>query len=592
MHNTITAVATDNAGNTSTSSPSVIDQVDATGPTVGTPTQSASINWNKSRSDTITVSASDTVSGVKSVEIYDGAKDIGAATQIGTSNNWTFTATGLADGPHTFTATATDNAGNTGTSAAGVTDKVDASGPDLQIGQTPGATTWNKSTSDTITVSVSDAFNGVSSLSLAKDGASAALTPQLDGTYVFNATGLSDGVHTFTATATDSLGNVSTKTITDAVDNTAPVVSTLVGSPSGWSNSANETITGTVTDGASGVANVAIYENDGVNNVWVGSTAVDASGNFTFVKAGLTEGAYTFTAKATDNAGNVSTASSPTVTDKVDLTAPVVSAIAQSASGTPTTSKSDTISVTAIDTGGSGVKSVEIYDGAKDLGAATLINGSWGYTANGLADGTHTFGAVVTDNAGNASLLASSPTVTDQVAGGAPVVSTIGDSEPKPWTKSTSDTITVTSTSANTYVGGYLRQRFKNRIRYGSGSSWVYNAIGLKDGVHTFAAVATDNVGASTLASSKTVVDQVDTKAPTIGSPSQSASGAWTKSNSDTITVAAGDIGGSGIASVEIFEGTKDWGTATLNNGSYVLHCKRTLRRLARLHGQGDGQSR
>ena len=188
----------------------------------------------------------------------------------------------------------------------------------------------------------------------------------------------------------------------------------------------------------------------------------------------------------TDNAGNASTLpSSKAVTDQVDTTVPVISTIGQTGSSTGTQSTTDTITVTASDGNGSGVKSVEFYDGSKDLGAALQVGttNSWTFTAGAgtvqnptLAVGSHTFDAVVTDNAGNA----------------------------------------------------------------------------------------------STLPSSKAVIDQVDTTAPTIGSPSQNVSGAWTKSNSDTITVAASD-GGSGIASVHIYDGQSDLGAATLSNGSYVL---------------------
>ena len=187
--------------------------------------------------------------------------------------------------------------------------------------QTPGSTNWTTSKSDTITVSATDALSPIKSLSLTEDGASTVLTQQANGTYAFAATNLTDGVHTFTATATDSLGNVSTKTITDVVDTTPPVVSTLGGSAFGKT----ETITGTATDAGSGVAKVDIYD----NKVWVGATTVDASGKFTFVESGLAQGAHTFTAVATDNAGNASTlASSPTATAQVGQP-PVISGISE-----------------------------------------------------------------------------------------------------------------------------------------------------------------------------------------------------------------------------------------------------------------------
>ncbi len=117
-------MATDNAGNTVTSS-AVIDKVDHLGPSIASFVQSAAGSWTGTTSDTFTVKASDATSGVKSVEIYDGTKDLGAATLSGGS--WTYTANNLADGLHNFTATVADITGNTTTSTV-VTDKVDAKG--------------------------------------------------------------------------------------------------------------------------------------------------------------------------------------------------------------------------------------------------------------------------------------------------------------------------------------------------------------------------------------------------------------------------------------------------------------------------------
>ncbi len=567
--NTFTAVATDIAGNTSTSSLNVIDRYDATPPAFsGDITQTASGSWTKTTSDTLTLTATDATSGVKSVEVYDGAKDLGAATQVGTSTTWKYTATGIADGAHTFTAIVTDNAGNSAAyGGADVVDKVDANGQTLTMVQT-GPSTWNKGTSDTITLGVTEAFSGVtlSSLSLTQDGASVTLTGS--GPYTYTATGLADGVHTFVATATDSLGNTSAQTLVDAIDTTAPIVSALTGAPSGWTNATSETITGTATDAGSGVASVSVYD----NGTWIGSTAVNKSGNFTFVEAGLTAGAHTLTATATDNAGNTSTvtSSSPRVVANVDLTPPAITAITQSASGSVTTSTTDTITVTVGDgTSGSGVKSVQIYDGTTALGAATLSNGAYVYTATGLANGSHTFTAVATDNAGNT---ATSSAVIDQVSTVVPVVSAVTQSASGSWTPSTSDTVTVTATD----VGGpgvASVQVYDGTKALGaatlSNGSWTYTATGLADGAHTFAAVATDSGGNTSALSTSTAVDQVDSAGPSVSGITQSGSSAGTTSLSDALTVTASDAT-SGVKSVEIYDGTKDLGAGTYGNGAWT----------------------
>ena len=76
-----------------------------------------------------TLGLSGTVSdagGVSSVQIYDGATLLGPATV--SSGNWSYTTAALPDGSHSFTAKATDTAGNTTTTAA-VTATVDTTPP-------------------------------------------------------------------------------------------------------------------------------------------------------------------------------------------------------------------------------------------------------------------------------------------------------------------------------------------------------------------------------------------------------------------------------------------------------------------------------
>src|SRR4029077_5189430 len=76
-----------------------------------------------------TLGLSGTVSdagGVSSVQIYDGATLLGPA--IVNSGNWSDTTAALPNGSHSFTAKATDTAGNTTTTSA-VTATVDTTPP-------------------------------------------------------------------------------------------------------------------------------------------------------------------------------------------------------------------------------------------------------------------------------------------------------------------------------------------------------------------------------------------------------------------------------------------------------------------------------
>ena len=112
---------------------------------------------------------------------------------------------------------------------------------------------------------------------------------------------------------------------------------------------------------------------------------------WTFGIADLAEGTHTLTAVATDATG--STASLPrTIT--IDRSAPPAPVIALPVDGT--TTRDRRISGTAED--GS---TVAIFDGTTKLGETP--GGTWVFSPPELADGAHTFTAVATDAAGNAS---------------------------------------------------------------------------------------------------------------------------------------------------------------------------------------------
>lgn len=193
-----------------------------------------------------------------------------------------------------------------------------------------------------------------------------------------------------------------TSTPTPASDTAAPQL-TVTESKSGLTNSPADTITGTVSDGGSGVARVEIYDTVGGRTVDLGAATL-SNGTYAFTAGSLADGTHAFTAIATDKAGNATPATSAGASLTVDTTAPTLTAT-ESVSGV-TTRTSNVISGTATDSG-AGISRVEIYDTAGgrtvDLGAATLNGSAWSFTANGLATGSHAFSAIATDAAGNSS---------------------------------------------------------------------------------------------------------------------------------------------------------------------------------------------
>lgn len=158
-----------------------------------------------------TILLSGTVSdggGVAGVELYDvtGGRtvDLGHATIAGGA--WSFTATGLADGSHQFSAVATDLAGNAASLSAGPAVTVDTAVPHPAIsiitGNRNGSVTLAGTSKAGSAVSVTDTVNGqVVTIGTA--------TTAANGTWrVTSATPINViNVHSFAATALDPAGN-------------------------------------------------------------------------------------------------------------------------------------------------------------------------------------------------------------------------------------------------------------------------------------------------------------------------------------------------------------------------------------------------
>ncbi len=93
----------------------------------------------------------------------------------------------------------------------------------------------------------------------------------------------------------------------------------------------------------------------------------------------------------------------------LDTTAPseTISSTIGTDTGSTTTissgglTKDNTLALSGTVSDANGVTSVQVYDGATVLGAATVSAGTWNYTTAALADGSHSFTAKATDTAGN-----------------------------------------------------------------------------------------------------------------------------------------------------------------------------------------------
>ena len=101
----LTATATDAAGNTGVASSALSVTIDRTAPNAPVIVSDAIVNTNK-------VMLTGTAEANSKVTVFDGATLLGTATADG-GGAWSYTTSPLSDGPHAFTATASDVAGNT-----------------------------------------------------------------------------------------------------------------------------------------------------------------------------------------------------------------------------------------------------------------------------------------------------------------------------------------------------------------------------------------------------------------------------------------------------------------------------------------------
>ena len=191
-----------------------VQAIDASGLTDTTP---ATRSWSvdtlapgapaiTSPQDNDSVSASFTLSGTAepnaTVEIFEGTTSKGM-TQASGSGIWSMTLASVSEGIHTYTARATDAAGNTSSASDARTLTFDATAPDTTIDSGPSGTVNDRSA--TFTFSSSEAN---SSFQCSLDSSSFSSCPSPVGEpQKANYSNLSEGSHTFSVRAIDSVRN-------------------------------------------------------------------------------------------------------------------------------------------------------------------------------------------------------------------------------------------------------------------------------------------------------------------------------------------------------------------------------------------------
>ena len=525
--NTVTAVQTDPAGNTSdpASTTFTLDTTKPAAPAIGAPTTGQQTNHSAP-------SIAGTGMPGSAVTVSDGGAPVCRAV-VATDGSWTCTpATGLSDGAHTLTAAQTDPAGNTSDPSAPVTFTVDTAKPSAPAIATPRDGSLIDDARPPISgtgepgdaLAVTAGSSPVCQTTVGKDG-SWACAP---------ASSLPDGANTLTVQQTDPAGNTSDPAAaTFTIDTTAPKAPVITAPADG-------SLTGHATPvlAGTGEPKAGVTVTDG--GTLVCQATVDATGAWSCTPASaLPDGPHTLMAVQTDPAGNASVPATATFT--IDTVKPAVPTITAPGNGSLTNDATPAVSGT-----GEPGAALTVTDGGSAVCSATVgKDGSWTCTAAQLPDGSHTLTVTQTDPAGNTSDPATTTVMIDTAKPAAPTVTAPADgsvtNQSTPAVLGTGEpgaALTVTEGPTTICTATVAKD-----------GSWTCAAPHLPDGSHTLHATQTDPAGNTSASAMVTfAIDTSAAAAPTITAPATGAA------ISDTTPTIAGT--GEPGATVDVFTTT------------------------------------
>jgi hypothetical protein len=293
---TVTVRVTDNAGNVNSASASFV--VDTVAPvlSINSPTSGS---YNNTGSVTVSWTATDGGSGIAKTEIN---VDSGPWTPISGTG---YSLTSMANGAHTVTIRATDNAGNMNTES--VTFTVDTVKPVLNI-VAPVPDSWYNTTALNATWTASDSGSGIAYFRVSLDKGQ-----WINGTNEYQMlNGLTNGQHTIEVRAYDKAGNYNDTALLFNVEMIKPKLTITTPIENACLNLSAVEVSWNANS-ASGIANYWVSVDSGV---WT-DVAKDTSYSF----ASLADGSHVVTLRAENNVGDYNETS---VSFTIDTVAPTV----------------------------------------------------------------------------------------------------------------------------------------------------------------------------------------------------------------------------------------------------------------------------
>ncbi len=482
---TVYARFTDAAGNVSAVATDTII-LDTAAPTSRTISINAGAAYTNSTSVTLTLSATDTVSGVSTMAFSTDGTTWSSPVPFVTSYPYVVPA---GDSTKTVSVRYTDYAGNTSTA---VSDSIVVhTGLPTVLLTSPTAGSTVRGTV-ALAATASDSI-GVTRVEFYVDTTRVGSDASSPYTASWSSSSYGMGEHVLRAVAYDAAGNSSTSAITVILDNTAPTGAIVINDGAFATRTRAVTLSLSATDVGSGVSTMA-FSNDGTT--WSSPVAYAQTHAHTLSSG---TGKKTVYARFTDAAGNVSAVATDTII--LDTAAPTSRTISINAGAAYTNSTSVTLTLSATDTV-SGVSTMAFSTDGTTWSSPVPFVTSYPYVVP-AGDSTKTVSVRYTDYAGNTStavsdsivvhtglptVLLTSPTAGSTVRGTVALAATASDSIGVTRVEFYVDTTRVGSDASSPYT-----------------ASWSSSSYGM--GEHVLRAVAYDAAGNSSTSAITVILD-------------------------------------------------------------------------------------
>jgi hypothetical protein len=406
----ITALATDNTGNVTTSAAVTVTIGSNAAPTITLTSPSAG-SYALGNQVLIAASAADSDGSIANVQFFANGLSIGTVTTAPFNFSWRPTVAGT----YRLTAIATDNVGNSTTSAP-VTITVTAAGaPSATITNPVAGSAFLTGNTIPITATTSGGNGPIAQVQFFVNGVS--LSTDSTSPYTATWTPAAPGTYNLLAVATDSAGISSNATpITILITGNQPPSVAITNPTSGTSVNAGTIVNlvASASDVDGTVASVRFLANG--NAVGTAATASPFSTSWTPSAAGT----YSVIAQATDNSGNVTNSAAITIVVSGN-TAPTIAIVTPSSGSIARTGAPTTLVANASDIDGT-IASVQFFANGSAVGTAvTAVSAQGGYRTQWTptAEGLYRLTAVTIDNAGAATTSATVTVLAFSAASGA-----------------------------------------------------------------------------------------------------------------------------------------------------------------------------